>query len=226
MKIDFSSRADVTANAAASAGKKQAKAARKKYDAWQRAVQALPEPDFSGNQLNAEQFYNTYWFPGSEFGFNSFDTSNKGAFGDPNPGLRAGVIAGVKPDWYSSKLNGDFQAVADNFKSAFNDYSTLYNQTRDVTAIRGQLDQQQAVQQQEVQRLQEEQTQRLGSIQSAGATVANSLRILATRPTSGGPTAQQTKQNKATAAKTTSPSASLRIGASGRSTGVGMNLGG
>lgn len=232
MKITFGNSAPV--NAQRQSGK-QAKAQQKKYQAWQQAVSSLPEPDFRGELLSMAQFYDQIWYPQSEFGFNAFDTTNKGGFAPAHPNTRQRIFeynAGQIDDQALKKLYGsgasarDVAEQARGFASAYGDYKALHSQTQQVAALEAQMGQQQLEQEQQAQVLQAQQAQRIDAIQSAGATVANSLRILAAKPTTSAPTAQQTKQGKAAVAKTTSPSASLRIGASGRSSGVGMNLGG
>jgi|LakMenEpi03Aug12_release.lakeMendotaPanAssembly.Ray.scaffolds.fasta_scaffold423068_2 hypothetical protein len=235
MKIVYGNNAQANAQAnAQKQAKKEAKAAKKKYNAWQQAVSNLPDPDFRGELLSMSQFYDQFYYPQSEFGYRSFDTTVKGGMAAAHPFTKQQVFeynAGQLNERDLRKIYGsggskDVVAHAQDFAAAYGDYQALHSQTQQVVALEDRMQQQQALQTQEVQQLQEQQAQRVDAIRSAGATVANSLRILAAKPTSSAPTAQQTKQNKATAAKTTSPSASLRIGASGRSTGVGMNLGG
>ena len=84
-------------------------------------------------------------------------------------------------------------------------------------------------QQQQVAVLQGQEQQQLATIQQmrdATSTVGTSLRILASQPQNQAPTAQQTRSQSTAGARTTSPTASLRIGSSGRGSGVGVNLGG
>ncbi len=86
-----------------------------------------------------------------------------------------------------------------------------------------------ANQQQQVVALQQQEQQQLATIQQmrdATSTVGTSLRILASQPQNQAPTAQQTRRQSTAGARTTSPTASLRIGSSGRGSGVGVNLGG
>lgn len=236
MKISFGNNAaaNAQANAQKQAGK-QAKAQQKKYQAWQQAVSSLPEPDFRGELLSMAQFYDQIWYPQSEFGFNAFDTTNKGGFAPAHANTRQRVFEynagqiddkGLKQIYGSSSSARYVADQARGFASAYNDYKALHSQTQQVAGLEAQMRQQQVEQEQQAQMLQAQQAQRIEGIQSAGATVANSLRILALKPTSAAPTAQQTKQGKAAVAKTTSPSASLRIGASGRRSGVGLNIGG
>jgi hypothetical protein len=66
---------------------------------------------------------------------------------------------------------------------------------------------------------------KIGQMQDSASTVANSMRILALAPDNKTPTAAVTKSNAARGAGPTATASKLRIGSTGRTPGVGTNLG-
>jgi len=95
-------------------------------------------------------------------------------------------------------------------------------QRQTVDALRVQESEQLA----QLQAQQAQQNAEILKMRDATSTVSASLRVLANAPQTKAPTAQQTRIASAPAARTTSPTSQLRIGSSGRGSGVGVNLGG
>jgi hypothetical protein len=77
----------------------------------------------------------------------------------------------------------------------------------------------------ELQAQQAAQELKIGQMQDSASTVANSMRILALTPDNKTPTAAVTKQNATRATGPTATASKLRIGSTGRTPGVGTNLG-
>lgn len=107
--------------------------------------------------------------------------------------------------------------------------AAVASQQAEMRRLQEQQAQAEATQRTQLAGFQAQEQQQLAQIQQmrdATSTVGTSLRILASQPRTQAPTARVSAPVRSGGAKTTSPSTSLRIGSSGRSAGVGVNMGG